>query len=619
MSDQSIDKLLAALRDAEACCRDDGDALAALERKYEDAGRLLCGNADFLAQRNVFRIANAPAMRIRRPKILLGRYYVGQPNFQSLPLMQNADVVFLSLYGYTTDRRDAVSVDVHQHDLGTVLSLLPQGFAPDFYFDYQVCASETFLRGLEDAPFPTVASVCHMLRALKIERIAEMFDFLLPVSRRFGELLDGVVPREKIVDLPFGLSWGSFDFIFSTLGEDVPRDIDVLLSFGPDRLMGYGPHRARTIALFEQAMARLGGRYKFVRAVGLSKVDYMTMLKRSRIVLNAVSLNGPYNYRTCEVLNAGALLMQYDARYATGSQYFEEYFVPGEEFVPFDETDFFVKLEALLADPARSRAIAKRGNARLCTQYSYQALHRRLLDHVRKADLNVLSGRRLKQRAAAKNRLYALLQCDGAPHLTVSNADMTELLSISDRESYALLLPLYPGLGTEFRRELRRAAGIDVADRAQADLAFYDTVFAAIGIPSAVDRFNHLLLCAGCGRLDLADVQRLIGLLQSPELVLDRRDIARIWRKGAPAGEDATDAVNAEKVVLNLGCLLAGDDVAARSAAARDYMLIRLYGLLAANVPDGQMWRRAVARIFASHPITEYDEEIRREALPLAS
>jgi hypothetical protein len=619
MNSQDIDTLLVALRDAETCCRGSAEASAELERKYEAANQYLFWNWDFLSQRNAFRVANARAMRIRRPRVLMGRYRVDTLNYQTLPLLRNADVMFLSLYGDRPARRDAVVADIRRCDFAHLLSALPYGYAPDLYFDYQVCASETFIRGIEDAPFPTVASLCHMFRTLKIERIAGMFDFVLPVSRRFGELLAATVPREKIVDLPFGLSWGSFDHVIADPGENAPRDIDVLLSFDAAGV-AYGPYRERTIELFERAKSRLGGRYSFVRATGLKKSEYVALLARSKIVLNVVGINGPYNYRTCEAINAGALLMQYDARYATGPQYIEEYFSPDGEIVLFDETDFLPKLKALLADPMRIRRIARSGSARLRSQYSYDALYRRLFEVLRTADAAGLVSRRIKKRDAAKNRLLALLQCEGIPYFVASDADLADLLAATDGEPCALLLPLYAGLSPEHRRLLRAAVSVapDAGDDdAAADLAFYDAAFSAIAAPSFVDRFNHLLLCAGAGRPDAAGMRQLAESLQAPTLRLDDAEIVRISRKGPPLA-DAVAMLKADRIVLNLGCLLAAGDAGARSDAARDYMAIRLYGILAAAAPDGDVWRHAAAAVFARHPIAD-TTATHADVIPLAS
>jgi hypothetical protein len=618
MDGQEIDGLLTALREAEICCRGSAEGLAQLERRYEEANQYLYWNRDYLSQRNAFRVVNAWAMKVRRPRVLMGRYPVDTLNYQTWPLLRNADVVFLSMYGNRPKRRDAIAVDVRKGDFANILSYLPSGYTPDLYFDYQVCASETFIRGLEEAPFPTVASLCHMFRTHKIERIAGMFDYLLPVSRRFSELLAKTVPGEKIVDLPFGLSWGSFDQIVPNPGECAPRDIDVLLSFNTDGV-AYGPYRERMIDLFERARNRLGGRYNFVRVSGLPKLEYLALLARSKIVLNVVGINGPYNYRTCEAINAGALLMQYDARYTTGPQYIDDYFSPGDEIVLFDETDFLPKLEALLADPGRIRQIARRANVRLCSQYSYDALYRRLFEFLRHADTGAQRALRIRNFAATENRLLALLQCDGVPNLAASNADIIELLAMRDGKTCALLLPLYPGLTPEHRRLLRLTLSVaDVADggETEADRAFYDAAFAAIAAPSAVDRFNYLLLSAGSGRPDFAGIQRHAALLQSPHLCLDAADIVRICRKG-PRLADAVAMLRADRIVLNLGCLLAVGDARARSDAARDYMLIRLYDILAQGAPDGDVWRRAAAAVFARHPIAVAAAPA--DVLPLAS
>lgn len=610
------ERMKMALRRFEADCGDDEVKLAALEQEYERLCRELGDPPFLLEQRNAFRVAHAWAMNIKRPHVLYGRHLIEESNFQSMPMLQYADVSFLSLYGGRSDRGDVVSVDITTQDFGAVLKALPRGFRPDVYFDFQVCSSQTFIRGLETAPFPSVASLCHMFEAMKIERICGLFDYVLPLSRRFSELLATRIPRQKLIDLPFGLSWGSFEHMF--LPPKAARDIDVLLSFDGAGDSTYGPYRKIVCDLFERAQARFGRRYRFVKATGIDKDDYLALLQRSRIVLNAVGVHGPYNYRTCEAISAGATLMQYDARYVTGPQGIEDYYTPDEDIVLFDASSFEAKLEALLADPSSTAAIAARADARQRAQYSYRALYDRLFDIVLNDDEAKRLARRTAAHDAARTRLEVYLDCKGVPYLPVSFDDLVDVLNASEVPPLALLMALYPGLQPELQERFRRMLiGPDTPaiDAAAADLAFYDATMAAIEAPSPVDWFNHAFLCAARGRIDADAVRGIVEMLRAPALSLDDRAMVRVCRRDIPP-ETAPAAVRqAELRVLNMGWLMAGADTVRRQAAVRDYMLIRLYGFLAQA--EGGCWTRDADDILARYPLAVEDSAAER--LPLAS
>jgi|GEM_PF-3488038 hypothetical protein len=597
---------------AEQTAGGDADALAAIEAGYESAvgeyGRIV----PFLLQRNGFRVAHADAMRIRRPRLLFDHRLNTELNFQTVHAVLNADVVFLMLTDRRIDERFVACVDPRLADIDDLMRALPPGFLPDLYFDYQVCTSGVFLSGMERAPFPTVAGLCHTFMTRKIEQIAKLFDFVLPMSKRFSELMASCVPAAKIVDIPFGFSWGSFDAVVSP-GADADRDIDVLLSFdGGAPSAFYGTARLGTERLFAEAKKKFGDRYNFVKATGIAKQEYIELLRRSRIVLNAVGVHGPYNYRSCEAVNAGALLMQYEPRYVTGSQRMEDYLEPDREFVPFDETDFIAKLGRLMADEPARAEIAHAGERRMREEYGYDRQYRRLFSLILSPDRGDWRSRRPTSAEAAYARLFAQLHSVSTREIDTSVLfpplrDFLEMLNGDDIPAAAMLIPFYERLEIGLREKAfavvcgrDTAFGISPAH----NLKFYDAAFRSLASPSVVDRFNYLALCAANGRIDAEAAKTLVAMLRLPVPIPIPGDNETMRLVRRPAVQGVTDemAAQAEVTILNLPRLAAGGDPAACWTGARDFMRLWLYVLLSLTEPAGG-WRKEAEDILAAYPL----------------
>lgn len=619
---EDVAETLALLKNAEAHCRGSAADLAKLEQEYERAAESLNQVPAFLSQRNRFRVKNASAMGLKRPKVLYGRYPCA-PNFHALPLLQTADVIFLSLFGRTQGAIDSISIDPFCEDINDIVRALPEGFHPDVYFDYQVCSTDVFIRGMETAPFPTVASLCHHFRCLKIEEIANLFDFVLPLSKTFSMLMAETIDSRKIIDLPFGLSWGSFHHIVSSPAGSDDRNIDVLLTFDGQSGAGYGPYRSETVGLFEAAQAELGHRYKFVKSTGISRSDYLNLMCRSKIVLNVVGIHGPYNYRTCEAINAGALLMQYDVSYATGPQHLESYLEPDEELVLFDRSNFQSKLNNLLEDKSLRVGIASRAQGHLRSQYSYNRLYEKLFSAVAKADRASWIGRRLSKPLAAASRVYAYLQNDDTRSKSLAALDLADAISASNVHPAALLLPFYKSVGPVSSSQTLEGivgplpqSGTDAEKR----LGFYDAALRAISRPSVVDTFNYIVLCAEDGQVDLEQVQKLIKKLSSSALKLDKLEILRICSAPKVPGVSKAAAEHAEIMVRNMAHLFAAANRSLRQAAARDFMLIWLYWILGVTAEDGEAWKEAAADLVSRYPIVASASECAQpSAFPIAS
>ena len=98
--------------------------------------------------------------------------------------------------------------------------------------------------------------------------------------------------------------------------------------------------------------------------------------------INVVGLNGPHNYRTCEIINAGALLLQLDTSLNAIPSDDEEIFLEGEDFVRFRLEDFEEIALKLLQEPDRVKDIAQSAKLRLENEFSYEKLYQKLLQEI---------------------------------------------------------------------------------------------------------------------------------------------------------------------------------------------------------------------------------------------
>ena len=102
------------------------------------------------------------------------------------------------------------------------------------------------------------------------------------------------------------------------------------------------------------------------------KVKYFEVLKRSKISLNVVGLNGPYNYRSCEIINSGALLFQINHSEDGISLNAEENFQDGEDFVLFSLENLETKILHYLDNFEDRERISRSANQKLENEYTYE-------------------------------------------------------------------------------------------------------------------------------------------------------------------------------------------------------------------------------------------------------
>ena len=336
---------------------------------------------EMLVEYNRFRLRNLPKLEKKRPAVLVGAINnYSFPNFHTLDLLKVADVVSLTARLMAIKHPDRLSYEWEVDRFPTICSRLPNGFQPDLFWDAQAAHSHIHPQGLEEAPFPTVAGLCHVQQAQVCRSFAMLFDFVAPVGRSFDPffLKNG---RAQVLKLPFGLNWASFHDIFSAK-PNIEADIDLSLTFAPSDDPVYGGLRGKVVKIVERFRQKWGEQYHIEIVSGLQKDEYEEILGRSRISVNVVGLNGPYNYRTCEIMNAGALLLQLDTTLNPSPSDDEELFVEGEHFVRFQLDNFEEIALDLLRNPNRVDAISAAGAKHLLEEYSYERIYENLIREV---------------------------------------------------------------------------------------------------------------------------------------------------------------------------------------------------------------------------------------------
>lgn len=326
---------------------------------------------------NEFRIANIGMLPKTRPHILIGGPFdVQYPTTHHYPLFELADVICLTCVDKPLPHISSIRCAPHSlfYD---ILQRLPKGFEPDFYWDNQIEHWHFIPQGIEIAPFPIVASVCHSFLHKSIEHICELFDFVLPISRSYSDILKKKYP-EKIIDLPFGVNWGSFDYLIEPRWN---KTIDVCLTFGEIHSPAF-PFRNKVVELTKKFKEKYKDRFSIEIVQDISQEKYMELLFNSRIIINVSGVHGPYNYRTIEGMSSGSMLFQLDWNTDVLENHFSELFVDGVHGVSFTLDNFEEKLLYYLENKELTEKIAREGLSYLKENYSYKKLYTELIHKI---------------------------------------------------------------------------------------------------------------------------------------------------------------------------------------------------------------------------------------------
>ena len=344
-----------------------------------------CGSSDWkiLVFHNRFRLRNLPTLEIKRPNILIGAVNDANfPNFHTVELLRIADVVSLTTQKEDEQTVERVSYSLVNDSLDSILSKLPKGFNPICYWDSQAEHGHPQPMGLANSPFPTIASICHVFHSPATKRLLEVFDYVLPLGAVFDEYLS--TSKSKVLRVPFGLNWASLDCLFDE--EVAAKDIDVSVTFSETIQPPYGELRNQVVSKMEDIKSKWGKRFNIVIKGGLKKEEYLRLLQRSKISINVVGFHGPYNYRTCEIMNAGTLLFQANVHSHGVEPNPNELFEEGENYISFDVENLEEKLLDLLSDDERISRIAQSARKKLEKEFNYRNLYTELFQKLEQAE-----------------------------------------------------------------------------------------------------------------------------------------------------------------------------------------------------------------------------------------
>lgn len=366
------------------------EKLAEIDTQFEELIERHSENQYLLLIYNEFRIANLAKLPRKRPQILLGGPIgVVYPNFHSFPLFEIADVICLTCTKEAYDLKSAIHC-TPQTTLFEILQRLPENFKPDFYWDNQIEHKHFIPHGIEEAPFPIVASICHSYCHRSIEHICQLFDLVITMSNKHAEILNKKYPS-KVIALPFGINWGSFhDFIHPEFKEE-NKSIDASVTFSRSDA-SFFPYRNQVIDLVGEFKKKYGNRYAIKIFDFLPKEEYIRILQASRIAINVTAVNGPYNYRLVEAMCSGAAVFQYDWEDDFYAHKFSDLFLDGVHGVGFTMQNFEDKLIHYLENRDQLNQMAKSGYQYLVDNYSYKKLYQELIKSVKKVSANLPRG-----------------------------------------------------------------------------------------------------------------------------------------------------------------------------------------------------------------------------------
>lgn len=341
---------------------------------------------EVLKEYNRFRLRNLLVLRKKRPAVLLG--YVNDhhfPNFHTIELLKIADIVSLT----TSVEKENSSIDRIYYlpstdDFSTIRKRFPKGFRPNLFLDMQAAHGHMQPNGLSQIPFPTVAGICHHQHGPAAKTICEMFDVVLPVGKVFSPACS--YQKAKVFNLPFGLNWASFHQSLGEPSDWKSRQIDVSVTFSKNNNPAYHGLRDQVIQCVENFKSKWSEQYVVKIESNLSKAEYVNLLKNSKISINVVAINGPYNYRTCEIINSGALLFQANVveqglKFSLDGVLDEE-----KDFISFDSKNLEEKLIHFLSNPEKGNLVALNGQKRMKSEYSYDGMLKELLNFLKIED-----------------------------------------------------------------------------------------------------------------------------------------------------------------------------------------------------------------------------------------
>jgi hypothetical protein len=365
----------------------------------DDSGESLW---EVLVAYNKFRLRNLNHVTIKRPSILIGAVNDAHfPNFHTVDLLKVADVISLTTQKENADGIDRIYYSIVNDKIQDIITKFPRGFKPICFWDSQAEHGHPQPLGLASAPFATVASICHVFHSPAVKRMLDLFDYVLPVGRVFDEFLNN--GKSQVLKLPFGLNWASMHH-FNQSNRSL-KDVDISVTFSFSDSPAYGGLRNQVLEKVKLFKEKYSNDYKIIIESNLNNSEYTEILNRSKISINVVGFNGPYNYRTCEIINAGALLFQLNtsSHGVTANQ--EEIFKNEEDYISFDLESLEEKLLNILGDEKKISRIARSGQKKLEENLSYENLFSELIKKIQDEH-----GEQISLRMTERNKLNKVEQ-----------------------------------------------------------------------------------------------------------------------------------------------------------------------------------------------------------------
>lgn len=554
-----------------------GRNLEEVDKEFQDLISLSPKNQKLLFHYNEFRITHLSKLSRTRPQILIsGLFGMLYPNLHSYPLFEIADVVCLTC----TQKQFSYASSLYCHPLTQfydILKRLPKNFEPDFYWDNQIEHKHFIPAGIETAPFPIVASVCHTYLHKSIEHVCELFDWVCPISRFYGDILKRKYP-EKVVDIPFGLNWASFDPLFTPCWD---KTIDVCLTFSESDSVAYCGHRNRVIELVKKFKEKYRTRFSIEIASHLPHEKYMEILRKSRIAVNVTGIHGPYNYRFMEAINSGTMVFQYDWKGDFFENDFSELFVEKVHGVVFNYENFESRLLFYLENPQNTEKIAKEALLFLKENYHYKKLYQKLISHVRETPVTLPRNVQPYQGYHHLDMIYYNQSNEIVNYINYGSLDAINGPDWIRFNNLMVLSCTYPQDTHAFQLFLSVIA-TPLAEHEKTDVwslccGFYKKAIAnAPQEYSWIIQWNFLLLSLEKGKTEKSDLEHMIAVLQNgnPDHFDEKKLIFKYYvDSSAYPKYQLPNLATQEFIELNMGLIKVIDQPQERALLYRNYAL----------------------------------------------
>ncbi|UTW59806.1 glycosyltransferase family 1 protein [Kordiimonas sp. SCSIO 12603] len=394
-------------------------------------------------------------------------------------------------------------------------------------------------------------------------------------------------PEKTFMDIPFGLNWGSFhNFVKDPKKE---RDIDVLLTFSESETTSTGPFRRITCELFNALQEKYGHKYNFVHKYGIPRSEYLELMQRAKISLNAVVQHGPYNYRAIESINSGAVLFQIRTQHSVEPQQPELFFEEGKEIEFFDETDFESKILNYLENPELIEQVRENAHHRIQSDYSYTRQYSTLVQQFIELSQTQIPTTLNNRPSPAKSRMHRalyLFHIDADFKFSHIITELTTLAEELKRPLASILLPVLPRL----LKTLDAEAVYNFLQDDKITKAFKSSMlkgieytYSQIPQPDDIDDWNYLMAKAAQGDIDKNEATLLLERVRNTSLIFDEKTM--LFSAHNPETFNG-NLDHAEVQLKNYNFLLAGGNKTKRHETLQEYMAYCLEAIGAASMVE---------------------------------